>query len=266
MPPASANRNRVEGSRFDDAHGAFDMRSDRNRILVATPREEMQRLLPLLEPVTLLPGEVLAEEEREITHAYFPQSAVLAIQSPAGRAGYVEICTIGREGAFGLISAFGSGKAMGRVAVQMAGRALRAPAGAFRQALAESPGLRELRAGYMEAAMIVMAQSLACKTLHSVEERLCRLLLTCRDRTGSDTIPLTQEALAESLGVQRTTVTAAARNLQNRGVISYRRGVIECMDPEALLNGSCECYGIIRSAFTRLLPYTYVDPPALSVA
>ncbi|MCG6122786.1 MAG: Crp/Fnr family transcriptional regulator [Microvirga sp.] len=238
------------------------MDKDKNRILIALPPDELRRLMPWLEPVTLLPGEALAEFEQPVSHIYFPQSAILAIQSRARGVGFVETCTVGREGAFGLVTVSGSGLSIGRVVVQIAGRALRVRADVFREILAASPGLQDIRTRYTEAAMILMAQSIACKTLHSVEERLCRWLLTCRDRTGSDTIPLTQEALAESLGVQRTTITAAARNLQNRGLIRYRRGVIECVDLDGLLRNSCECYGILRDAFSRLLPYTYVDPPA----
>lgn len=266
MPTFGGRRERPEARAIDDPASVFDMGKDHNRILLAMPREERQRVASWLEPVTLLPGEILAEFEQPVTHIYFPQSAILAIQSRARGAGFVETCTVGREGGFGLVTVCGSGLSIGRVVVQIAGRALRIRSDAFKEALAASPGLRELRSRYTEAAMILMAQSIACKTLHSVDERLCRWLLTCRDRTGSDTIPLTQEALAESLGVQRTTVTAAARNLQNAGLIRYRRGVIDCADPEGLLAGSCECYGIVRAAFGRLLPYTYVDPPTYSVA
>lgn len=242
--------------------GLYDMGKDNNRLLLAMQPAELRPLLPWLEPVTLLPGETLAEFEQPVCHLYFPQSAVLAIQSRARGSGFVETSTVGREGAFGIVTVSGSGLSIGRVVVQIAGRALRARADVFRDVLAASPGIQDLRTRYTEAAMILMAQSIACKTLHSVEERLSRWLLTYRDRTGSDTIPLTQEALAESLGVQRTTITAAARNLQNRELIRYRRGVIECVDIEGLRRASCECYGIVRDAFSRLLPYTYNDPPA----
>ncbi len=104
---------------------------------------------------------------------------------------------------------------------------------------------------------------MACNALHSVEQRFCRWLLTCRDRTGSDVVPLTQEAVAEMLGVQRTTVTAAARNLHDQGLIRYRRGLIECIDVAGLHGSACECYCVVRARFEQLLPLTYEDAPAV---
>lgn len=239
----------------------FDIGKDKNRLLLACSSADLARLEPLMEPVTLLPGEVLAYPGQKVDFVYFPQSAVIAVQSSSRDVGFVETGTIGREGALGLMAASGSGVSLGRAMVQIAGRAMRVRADAFRDVIETSAALQNLRTRYGEAVMAMMMQSLACKTLHSVEERLCRWLLTCRDRTGSDTIPLTQEALAETLGVQRTTVTAAARVLQAQGLISYRRGVIACTDVDGLRRSTCECYGIVRGVFERLLPYTYVDPP-----
>ncbi len=238
----------------------FELGNDQNRLLVATNPEERARLRALLEPVTLLPGEILLDVDQAIDYVYFPQSGVISLLTMVKEDQFVETCTIGREGAVGLVTATGSGISLSRVVVQIAGRALRIKAEDLRTAIKDMPDFQDIKTRYGEALISQILQTLACNTLHSVEQRLCRWLLICRDRTASEIIPLTQEALAEMLGVQRTTVTAAARSLQSRGFIRYRRGVIECTDVTGLKEASCECYELMRNTFERLLPYTYQDP------
>jgi len=238
----------------------FELGNDQNRLLVATSPEERARLRALLEPVTLLPGEILLDVDQAIDYVYFPQSGVISLLTMVKEHQFVETCTIGREGAVGLVTATGSGISLSRVVVQIAGRALRIKAADLRDAITDMPNFQDIKTRYGEALISQILQTLACNTLHSVEQRLCRWLLICRDRTASEIIPLTQEALAEMLGVQRTTVTAAARSLQSRGFIRYRRGVIECTDVAGLKEASCECYELMRNTFERLLPYTYQDP------
>jgi len=126
----------------------------------------------------------------------------------------------------------------------------------FVQALgadARGPRLRDLVDRHTEALFGHAIQSVACNALHSVEERFCRWLLTCHDRISTDTVALTQEFLADMLGVQRTTVTAVARSLQAKGVIRYRRGIVDIVDRGALQAMACECYGVIRGTYERLL-------------
>ncbi len=237
----------------------FELGNDQNRLLVAINPDERARLRAMLEPVTLLPGEILLDVDQAIDYVYFPQSGVISLLTMVNEDQFVETCKIGREGAVGLVTATGSGISLSRVVVQIAGRALRIKAADLRDAIADMPDFQDIKTRYGEALVSQILQTLACNTLHSVEERLCRWLLICRDRTASDIIPLTQEALAEMLGVQRTTVTAAARSLQARGFIRYRRGVIECTDVAGLKQASCECYALMRATFERLLPYTYED-------
>jgi CRP-like cAMP-binding protein len=238
----------------------FELGNDQNRLLVAINPEERARLRRLLEPVTLLPGEILLDVDQPIDYVYFPQSGVISLLTMVNEEQFVETCTIGREGAVGLVTATGSGISLSRVVVQIAGHALRIKAAELREAIKDMPDFQDIKIRYGEALISQILQTLACNTLHSVEQRLCRWLLICRDRTASEIIPLTQEALAEMLGVQRTTVTAAARSLQSRGFIRYRRGVIECTDVDGLKEASCECYELMRNTFERLLPYTYEDP------
>lgn len=239
----------------------FQLSMDENRLLVAADPVDRTLLKPHLEPVTMLPGDILFDAGEVIEHIYFPQSGVVSQLAAMKDGTFVECGTIGREGAVGLLTGLGSGKALKRAVVQIAGRALRIRKSTFQSVLTNSKTLQELRERYLEALLAQALQTVACNTLHSVEQRFCRWLLICRDRTGSDVIPLTQEALAEMLGVQRTTVTASARALQAKNLIRYRRGVIECVDIEGLRKTSCECYETMRGIFETLLPYTYKDPP-----
>lgn len=239
----------------------FELGNDQNRLLIAADPQDRATLRPFLEPVTLLPGEILLDVGQSIDYVYFPQSGVISLLTMVQPDQFVETCTIGREGSVGLVTGLGSGISLSRVVVQIAGRALRVRASLLNEILPRTPSLSDIKTRYDEALISQILQTLACNTLHSVEQRLCRWLLICRDRTASNIVPLTQEALAEMLGVQRTTVTAAARSLQARGFIRYRRGVIECTDVPGLQQTSCECYALKRDTFARLLPYTYEDPP-----
>lgn len=262
MPAKAENYNPETGATTDrkPQRRIFELGNDQNRLLVAINADERARLRAMLEPVTLLPGEVLLDVDQAIDYVYFPQSGVISLLTMVNEDQFVETCTIGREGAVGLVTATGSGISLSRVVVQIAGRALRMKSTDLRAAIKDMPDFQDIKTRYGEALISQILQTLACNTLHSVEQRLCRWLLICRDRTASEIIPLTQEALAEMLGVQRTTVTAAARSLQARGFIRYRRGVIECTDVAGLKEASCECYDLMRSTFERLLPYTYQDP------
>ncbi|MGJ3263960.1 MAG: Crp/Fnr family transcriptional regulator [Salinarimonas sp.] len=237
------------------------LRDDENRLLKALPPEDFELLKPHLAPAALLRGDVLFDALDTIEHVYFPQSGVVSLVTLMRDGSSVEAGTIGREGAVGLITGSGTRQATTRGVVQIPGRARRIEVARFRAALERSAALRDLVDCYTEALLSQVLQTVACNALHSVEQRFCRWLLTCRDRTGSDVIPLTQEAVAEMLGVQRTTVTAAARALQNQGLIRYRRGLIECVDLPGLHETSCECYDVVRSRFQQLLPLTYQDPP-----
>jgi len=134
------------------------------------------------------------------------------------------------------------------------GRSYRIGASALHDAWSRSPTLRTLVERHSDALFAHAAQSVACNALHSVEARFCRWLLACRDRIDIDTVNLTQEFLADMLGVQRTTVTAVARALQAKGLIRYRRGVVDILDRQGLSYGACECYHAVRKTYDRYLP------------
>lgn len=264
-PQGVASMHGDEGKTLSHHGGAMRrpllrLSEDENRLLVALPPDELDRLRPHLMPCALLRGDVLFEPDAPPEHIYFPQSGVIALVAVMRNGDAVESTTIGREGLVGCAAAAGLPGTFARGIVQIPGRARRIEITRFRTILADCPVLRDLIERYREALLAQVMQAVACNALHSVEQRFCRWLLTCRDRTGGSVVPLTQEAMAEMLGVQRTTVTAAARSLQSQGLIRYRRGLIECVDIAGLEAASCECYGVVRERFEELLPSTYVDP------
>jgi CRP-like cAMP-binding protein len=166
----------------------------------------------------------------------------------------VEVATVGKEGVVGGIVSGGKAPAFGRAVVQVPGFALRVDLKALEAAKARSPHIRDLFARYADALLAQVMQSVACNAFHAIEARCCRWLLTAQDRSGGTHIPLTQEYLAEMLGVQRTTVSAVARMLQEQGLISYRRGSIQILDRTAVEKRSCECYQNVEQHFREVLP------------
>ncbi|MEJ0018484.1 MAG: Crp/Fnr family transcriptional regulator [Acetobacteraceae bacterium] len=164
----------------------------------------------------------------------------------------VETATIGREGAVNTMAGLGGRRAAGRAVVQVAGMSSQILASRFQSAANESPSIRNLIVRYNEAQVSAVYQSVGCNAIHRVEARLCRWLLQTRDRTPSDTLPLTQEFLSEMLGVQRTTVTLLARQLQDAGLIRYRHGRVEIVDRRGIEQKACECYSTVRSQMERV--------------
>jgi len=185
---------------------------------------------------------------------YFPDTCVISLMTLMESGGAIESATIGREGALGLPAAVSPRQSLSRVIVQAPGRARRIGAPHLHQALQQSPQIRDLVDRHGEALFAHALQSVACNALHSVEARFCRWLSSCRDRIDGDTLFLTQEFLADMLGVQRTTVTVVARALQSAGLIRYRRGVVDILDRGGIEAMACECYGVVRRNYERLLP------------
>ena len=178
----------------------FELGNDQNRLLIAADPQDRATLQPFLEPVTLLPGEILLDVGQAIDYVYFPQSGVISLLTMVQPNQFVETCTIGREGAVGLVTGLGSGVSLSRVVVQIAGRALRMRAALLNEILPKTPSLNDIKTRYGEALISQVLQTLACNTLHSVEQRLCRWLLICRDRTASNTVPLTPGGVGRNAG------------------------------------------------------------------
>jgi len=228
-----------------------------NRLLAALAPEDFAFLEPHLAIVDLQRGQTLYEVGETIVHTYFPHDAMVSLVTVMHDGKSVEMATFGCEGLFGLVSAFVTRQSFGRYIVQLSGSASRAELNAMHEAMAARPAIQHLVMRFTEALMAETLQAVACNAVHSVEARCCRWILMSHDRAGQPDLPLTQEFLAEMLGVQRSTVSDVARALQDRGLIRQGRGMITVTDRPGLEAASCECYEIIRQKFEQLLPHTY---------
>lgn len=225
-----------------------------NRLLTALSPEDFELLAARLTPVTLEKGALLYDPGDMIDAIYFPDDCVISLMTLMESGAAIESATIGREGALGLMSAVSPRQSLSRAIVQVGGRARRISAAHLHRAWEQSPQIRDLIDRHNEALFAHAIHSVACNALHSVEARFCRWLLSCHDRIDSSTVSLTQEFLADMLGVQRTTVTVVARALQAAGLIRYRRGVVDILDRAGIEAIACECYGAVRRNYQRLLP------------
>ena len=229
----------------------------KNRLIASLPAEDFALLSAQLFPVDLEKGRLLFDPGDPIETVYFPHDCVISLMTLMHSGAAIESVTIGREGAFGLMTALGPRASLSRAIIQIPGSASRISASAFQQCCKRSPALLSLVDRHNDALFGHAVHSVACNALHSVEARFCRWLLTCHDRIDSNTVSLTQEFLADMLGVQRTTVTAVAGSLQSKGLIRYRRGVVDILDRDSLELAACECYGAVRGIYERLLPASF---------
>ncbi len=213
-----------------------------NKLLASLPRGDFDRLLPHLTTVPLQQGSVLNEAGDEVDQIYFPHYGMLSLLAVLRDGKAIETATVGREGVVGAMAGLGLYKSLVRVVVQMPMACTKIAAPHFRTAAAASDSIRNLCIRYNEVLLSQARVTAACNALHSIEARFCRWLLQSADRAASDTINLTQEFLAEMLGVRRTSVTEVASKIQGSGAITYSRGVIKILDRAALLRMSCECY------------------------
>jgi CRP-like cAMP-binding protein len=235
-------------------HGAGVLPWARNRLLAALDTEDHKFLAARLAPIRLEKGALLYDPGDMVETVYFPDNCVISLMTLMRSGAAIESATIGREGALGMMSAISPRQSLSRAIVQVPGRAHRISAAHLHQAWDQSARVRDLIDRHGEALFAHAIQSVACNALHSVEARFCRWLLSCHDRIDSNTVSLTQEFLADMLGVQRTTVTAVARTLQSAGLIRYSRGVVDILDRPGLEAMACECYGAVRRTYERLLP------------
>lgn len=225
-----------------------------NHFLDSLNEKVLSNLKPALGEVALERNQLLDDAGRPIAYVYLPIDCILSVLTVMEDGSQVESRTIGREGGYGLLQALGSPVSYERTLCQVGGRAWRTPLGALRRAAERSAHIREAIVRHAQATLLQAAQSTACNTLHRAEQRLCRWLLMTQDRLGgAEIVPLTQEHLSIMLGVQRTTITAVASELQERGAISYTRGRIRVADRAALERCSCECYGAIRRGVEMML-------------
>jgi CRP-like cAMP-binding protein len=228
-----------------------------NRLLAALDADDFAVLEPHLEIIDLPKGAVLYEAGETIRYTYFPHTAIVSLVEVMEDGRVAEVALFGREGLVGLLSTFISGEALGRYVVLVSGTASRIPIKEMRRVLVLRSRLRRMVAAFNEALLAQTFHTMACNTLHSVEARCCRWLLSIHERIDQDTLHLTHETLAERLGVQRSTVSTVLRTLQTTGLIEQRRGGIVVTDRPALERATCECYHKIRIRVEKALPGTY---------
>jgi CRP-like cAMP-binding protein len=226
-----------------------------NRLLAALRPGDLAMLAPHLSPMALTTGQTLFDAGDDIVETVLPcYSTMISLLVITRDGDEIEVASIGREGAIGGIVSAGFKPAYGRAVVRIPGAALCIPTHRLQEAKLRSPALADLFARYADVLLAQMMQSSACNALHSIDQRLCRWLLSTHDRANDATIRLTQETLADMLGVQRTTVTAVAKALQDEGLIRTGRGRIEILDRPRLEHRACECHAQVEAHFQRMLP------------
>lgn len=235
------------------------MRAPTNLLLASLPPADWQRLAPRLTLVTLERRQVIYEPGQPFQHAYFPQQGLISVINLMQDGSTIEVGTIGCEGMSGLPIAFGVESSPHRHLVQIPGAALRLSAADLAAETRADSSLRRNLFRYHMAFVAQLMQSIACNGLHSVQERCCRWLLLCHDRSQNGEVAITHEFLSQMLGVRRATITDVLAPLQSEGLIRYRRGVVEVLDRKGLEKTSCECYRIIREEYQRILPTQPAD-------
>ncbi|MEP6802828.1 MAG: Crp/Fnr family transcriptional regulator [Acidobacteriota bacterium] len=224
----------------------------KNHLLASLSAKDFKRIEPLLQPIRFEIRQPLHEPGKAITDVYFPLNGVASLVTTMEDGATVEAATVGNEGMVGLPMFFATGTVSLEAFVQVAGHALRMKASAFRNEIKNGGPLFNIIQHYTQTLLTLIAQSAACNRLHSLRQRCARWLLMTHDRVDGDDFFLTQEFLSMMLGVRRATVTVAAGELREEGLIAYRQGRIEIIDREGLEGVACECYGVIRRHFDRL--------------
>lgn len=225
-----------------------------NQLLGALPDMEWSRWQPQLELVDLPLGKVLYESGSGMGHVVFPSTAVVSLLHVLENGASSEIAVVGHEGMVGVSLVMGGATTLSRAVVQSAGQGFRLRADAMQEAFGRSVPVRHLLLRYLQALITQMAQNAVCNRHHALDQQLCRRLLMGLDRLQGDDLVMTQELMANMLGVRREGVTEAALNLQKAGLIRYARGHIKVLDRAGLEQRTCECYQLVKTEYDRLLP------------
>ena len=224
-----------------------------NRLLALLPREDRERLLPYLEPITLARGAVLYAPGAPSAYLYCPTTAIVSLVYTMEDGISAEMGLVGNEGVVGIALFLGGHTRVNHAIVQVAGRALRLGVAALHAEFQRGENVQQVLLRYTQALLTQVSQTAVCNQLHSIPQRLCRWLLFTCDRAPTDSILMTHEFLAQMLGIRRASVTTVAQHLQRVGAIHYRRGRLTLLDRPGLEAMVCECYGVVHTEFRRLL-------------
>ncbi len=225
-----------------------------NFLLAALPDPEWERWQPLLEKVEMPLGQVLYEPGTTLAHVYFPTTSIVSLLYVMENGASAEIAVVGNEGLVGISLFMGGESTPSRAVVQSAGHGLRLRAQQMKNEFERAGPVLHLLLRYTQALITQMAQTAACNRHHTLDQQLCRWLLLSLDRLRANELAMTQELIANMLGVRREGVTEAALKLQQAGLISYARGRITVLDRHGLEKRTCECYAVVKREYDRLLP------------
>jgi len=220
--------------------------SPRNRLLLAVPPRSLKELVADLELIRCQSEEILLDADSSLDHIFFPESGVISVVAVSADGNVIEMATIGREGCTGVQAVFGARMSSARLLVQIPGGAAKMSRAAFDRAMKSMPSFRGLMFAYVQAFLEQVLVSVACNGRHSLKERLARWLLMMRDRNDDDVMPITQNLLAEMLGVQRPSISHAVADLEKAGLVERGRQQITILDRQGLIKASCECYQLVR--------------------
>ena len=235
---------------------ALAMGPKENQLLARLPNDDLGRWLPHLELVDMPLGKVLYEPGATLIHVYFPRSAIVSLLYVMEDGASAEIAVVGYEGIVGISRFMGGESTPSRAVVQSGGNGLRLKASMMLEEFNRAGPVMHLLLRYTQALITQMAQTAVCNRHHTLDQQLCRWLLLSLDRLRSNELVMTQELIANMLGVRREGVTAAAGRLHKAGLIDYQRGHITVLDRSQLERRTCECYSVVKKEYDRLLPVT----------
>ncbi len=228
-------------------------RAKQNYLLAALPPGDFERLLPYLEEAKMDLGQVLYESGEQLKYLYFPTTLIASLLFVTENGSSTELAVAGREGAIGVALFMGGNSTNSRAIVQSAGTAIALPAAPMEEEFERGGALQWILLRYTQALITQMAQTAVCNRHHTLDQQLCRWLLISIDRLSSNTLRMTQQLIADMLGVRREGVTEAAGKLQFNGAITYSRGEITVINRRLLEERVCECYGVVNKEYNRLL-------------
>ena len=232
---------------------ALGQRPEQNHLLAALPPEEFARLAAHLEPVVMPLGESVYEPDEQLRHAYFPTTAIVSLHYVTESGASAETAGVGNEGVVGIALFMGGNTTSSSAVVQTAGLGYRLDARLLKEEFDRAGFFQKLLLRYTQALMTQMSQTAACNRHHSIEQQLCRWLLLTLDRAPTSEMIITQELVANMLGVRREGITEAAGKLQDAGYIRYRRGHLTVLKRQGLETRACECYAVVKEEVDRLL-------------